>query len=41
MDKARMAWNFADILENRPALSRWDSELTPAFEEHMKRTTGQ
>ena len=40
-DKARMAWNFADILEGRPALSRWDSELTPAFEAHMQRTTGQ
>lgn len=36
-----MQWSFGDVIEGRPALSRWDSELTPAFEEHMSRELGK
>lgn len=36
MDNKRMAWAMGDIIENRPALSRWHNEWAGAFEEYMK-----
>ncbi|MCL6335822.1 SDR family NAD(P)-dependent oxidoreductase [Pectobacterium carotovorum subsp. carotovorum] len=35
MDKKRIAWASQDILNNRPALSRWHPEWKMAFEEWM------
>lgn len=34
-DERRIAWAVGDILENRPALSRWHPEWKDAFERHM------
>ncbi|MDG1415793.1 MAG: SDR family NAD(P)-dependent oxidoreductase [Alphaproteobacteria bacterium] len=31
-DRRRVAWAMGDIVENRPALSRWDPEYAAAFE---------
>ncbi|MGR3512549.1 MAG: SDR family NAD(P)-dependent oxidoreductase [Paracoccaceae bacterium] len=36
-DEKRMAWAMGDIIENRPALSRWHPEFEAAFADHMKR----
>ena len=33
-DRARVAWAVGDIIENRPALSRWHPEYTDAFAKH-------
>lgn len=30
MDKARIMWSLGDIIENRPALSRWHPECMPS-----------
>lgn len=35
MDHARMRWNLNDIVENRPALSRWHPDFEHAFAEFM------
>ena len=35
-DEKRMAWAIGDIIENRPALSRWHPEYAEAFEAYMK-----
>jgi NAD(P)-dependent dehydrogenase (short-subunit alcohol dehydrogenase family) len=35
MDKKRIAWAAGDLIENRPALSRWRPEFKDAFERHM------
>ncbi len=35
-DEKRMAWAVGDIIENRPALSRWHPDYKDAFELHMK-----
>lgn len=35
-DEKRMAWAIGDIIENRPALSRWHPDYASAFEEYMK-----
>jgi NAD(P)-dependent dehydrogenase (short-subunit alcohol dehydrogenase family) len=35
-DEKRMAWAAGDIIENRPALSRWHPDFAAAFQEHMK-----
>lgn len=32
LDEKRMAWAVGDIIENRPALSRWHPDYTAAFE---------
>jgi hypothetical protein len=32
LDKKRMAWALGDIIENRPALSRWHPDYKAAFE---------
>jgi NAD(P)-dependent dehydrogenase (short-subunit alcohol dehydrogenase family) len=31
LDERRMAWMVGDIIENRPALSRWHPDYAPAF----------
>jgi NAD(P)-dependent dehydrogenase (short-subunit alcohol dehydrogenase family) len=36
MDARRIAWNAADIVENRPALSRWHPDFGDAFKAHME-----
>jgi NAD(P)-dependent dehydrogenase (short-subunit alcohol dehydrogenase family) len=36
MDEGRMQWAAEDIIQNRPALSRWHPEYKDAFEAHMK-----
>ena len=35
MDEKRMAWAMGDIIENRPALSRWHPEWQQAFADYM------
>ena len=32
LDEKRIAWNLGDIIENRPALSRWHPDYEDAFE---------
>lgn len=34
-DRKRILWSVGDIVENRPALSRWHPEFTAAFRHHM------
>jgi NAD(P)-dependent dehydrogenase (short-subunit alcohol dehydrogenase family) len=36
MDERRMAWAIGDIIENRPALSRWHPDHAKSFETFMK-----
>jgi hypothetical protein len=36
MDKKRIAWAAGDIIENRPALSRWHPAWQEAFAKHMR-----
>ncbi|MGI6856723.1 SDR family NAD(P)-dependent oxidoreductase [Mesorhizobium sp. 1B3] len=36
-DERRMAWAIGDIIENRPALSRWHPDYKDAFAEFLKR----
>ena len=36
-DRARIAWAAGDIIENRPALSRWHPDYAEAFKAHMER----
>lgn len=35
MDERRMAWAIGDVIENRPALSRWHPQYKDAFAEFM------
>lgn len=35
-DERRMAWAIGDIIENRPALSRWHPDFSQAFADYMK-----
>jgi len=35
MDRKRMAWAVGDVIENRPALSRWHPEYKSAFDAFM------
>jgi len=35
MDEKRILWNARDIIENRPALSRWHPDWKDAFTRHM------
>ncbi|MDG2050636.1 MAG: SDR family NAD(P)-dependent oxidoreductase [Myxococcota bacterium] len=37
IDEKRILWNTYDIIENRPALSRWNPEYEDEFEAFMKR----
>ncbi len=34
-DEKRMAWAIGDIIENRPALSRWHPDYAKAFKDYM------
>ena len=36
LDEKRMAWAMGDIIENRPALSRWHPDYAAAFEAFLK-----
>jgi len=36
MDERRMAWAIGDIIENRPALSRWHPDYAEAFAAFLK-----
>jgi NAD(P)-dependent dehydrogenase (short-subunit alcohol dehydrogenase family) len=36
MDERRIAWSAGDIIENRPALSRWHPDHAEAFKAHME-----
>lgn len=36
MDAGRIQWNTDDIIQNRPALSRWHPDFSEAFAAHMK-----
>ena len=36
MDQKRMAWAMGDLIENRPALSRWHPDYQAAFETFME-----
>ena len=36
LDEKRMAWAMGDIIENRPALSRWHPDWAAAFEAYVK-----
>jgi len=40
MDKARMTWGFGDVIENRPALSRWHPEYKGVFDDFMASKLG-
>jgi hypothetical protein len=35
-DRRRVAWTLGDVIENRPALSRWHADFAEAFAEHEK-----
>ena len=35
MDNKRMAWNAGDMIENRPALSRWHPDYAELFNAYM------
>ena len=35
IDNRRMTWAMGDLIENRPALSRWHPDWKEAFERHM------
>jgi NAD(P)-dependent dehydrogenase (short-subunit alcohol dehydrogenase family) len=35
-DERRMAWAIGDVIENRPALSRWHPDYKDAFEEFLR-----
>ncbi|MEM6941235.1 MAG: SDR family oxidoreductase [Pseudomonadota bacterium] len=36
LDEKRIAWAVGDIIENRPALSRWHADYAEAFAAHVK-----
>ncbi len=38
LDEKRMAWAIGDIIENRPALSRWHQDFAEQFEAFVKQT---
>ena len=40
IDERRIAWSAGDIIENRPALSRWHPDYADAFEAHMEGSPG-
>lgn len=37
IDEKRIAWSAGDVIENRPALSRWHPDYKDAFAAHMAR----
>ena len=40
IDARRIEWSARDIVENRPALSRWHPDFAEAFAAHMRRDEG-
>jgi len=36
VDERRIAWGAGDIVENRPALSRWHPDYKDAFEQFLR-----
>ncbi|KAK4684707.1 hypothetical protein P7C73_g5462, partial [Tremellales sp. Uapishka_1] len=40
LDKARIQWSIGDIVENRPALSRWHPEYKARFDEFVQSKQG-
>ncbi|MBX3576849.1 MAG: SDR family NAD(P)-dependent oxidoreductase [Rhizobiaceae bacterium] len=38
MDERRMAWSIGDIVENRPALSRWHQDWKDAFSAYLAKS---
>jgi hypothetical protein len=38
-DAARIAWSAGDMIDNRPALSRWHPDWAQAFDEHQQAYT--
>ncbi|KZV78435.1 NAD(P)-binding protein, partial [Exidia glandulosa HHB12029] len=36
LDRLRIRWGAEDVIEGRPALSRWDPEYAPLFEEYIR-----
>jgi hypothetical protein len=38
MDEKRMAWAIGDVIENRPALSRWHPDYKDAFAAFMAKS---
>ncbi len=38
IDEKRIAWAVGDVIENRPALSRWHPDYEQAFAAHMDKT---
>jgi hypothetical protein len=36
MDHKRIAWSAGDMIENRPALSRWHKDWVARFSDYMK-----
>ena len=36
VDERRMAWAIGDVIENRPALSRWHPDYKDSFEDFVK-----
>ena len=37
VDEKRIAWAAGDIIENRPALSRWHKDYAEAFKDFVKK----
>ncbi len=40
LDRRRVAWAAGDIIENRPALSRWNPDYADAYAAHEKGSSG-
>lgn len=38
LDNKRMAWAMGDLIENRPALSRWHPDYQHAYEDYIKQS---
>lgn len=36
LDEKRIQWNTDDLIQNRPALSRWDARFADAYESYIK-----
>jgi hypothetical protein len=36
MDRKRIRWSAEDVIENRPALSRWHPDYKEAFDRFMR-----
>lgn len=36
LDKLRIAWSLGDVVENRPALSRWHNDYKAQFDDYIK-----